>query len=247
MAGRMTIFVDSHRPLRGVLQAGGRGARLAPYTDTIPKPMVAVGGMPMIERLARQFALAGVRRIEIITGWLGEEIENHFAHLHDLSETIEFSFHREGKPLGNFGGMAGLDLFGETILFSFADLVTELDFAKLLEIHNRNGAQVTLASHFEHYRVSLGEIVTEGSRVLAYNEKPMKSFRICSGMAAINGEVLSVMRRGQPCGISDFVTAAIAAGYDVEHWEHGSVLVDVNTPERLGTAMSQLPQDTRTA
>lgn len=235
----MTVSVDSDRPLRGVLQAGGRGARLAPYTDTIPKPMVAVGGMPMIERLARQFALAGVRRIEIITGWLGEEIESHFARLDDLSETVEFRHHREDRPMGNFGGVAGLDLSSETILFSFADLVTDLDFAKLLAIHRRNGASVTLASHFEHYRVSLGEIVTEGSRVLAYNEKPMKSFSICSGVAAIDSEALSVLRRDQPCGISDFVTAAIASGFHVDHWRHGSAMADVNTPDQLGAAQSQ--------
>lgn len=231
------------RPLskhvRGVLQAGGRGQRMNPLTNTVPKPLVTVAGVPMIERLVRQFLRAGVTDICVVTGWLGEQIESHFAKLSDIQARARLTFVRETQALGNFGGVGLLPESGATNLFAFGDLVTDIDFAELLKRHWEGGADATLASHEETYQVSLGELTVKGSMVTAYQEKPIKLFTICSGMLAFEPRVLSVLHIDKPTGLSDFIAAALASGFKISHWQHGANFLDVNKPdlvERANTA-----------
>src|SRR5688572_11923787 len=115
-----------------VLQAGGRGERLRPVTDTVPKAILEVRGIPIVERLLLQFRQAGIRSVTVITGWLSDKLEarvradsRRFAPLH-----IEFL--HEDRPLGNFGAVAGLNA-DRPVLMAFGDLVTDLDFQGLLK------------------------------------------------------------------------------------------------------------------
>jgi NDP-sugar pyrophosphorylase family protein len=234
-----------HRPVVAVLQAGGRGSRLLPYTEQLPKPLVPVAGVPIIERLFRQLADAGITDVTCITGWLGNKIRDHFETRPDPSPRARVRFLDEHDPLGNFGAMARLGTRDATVIFAFADLVTDLDFTALLERHRQGGADVTLASHTEAYRVSLGEIVAEGSRVRAYREKPLKEFLICSGIAAIEASALSVLQAGKTYGISDFVNLAIEHEFRVEHWLHGATVLDVNSPAVLAAADERFAQADR--
>lgn len=221
--------------IRAVLQAGGRGQRLQPATANVPKPLLPVAGTPMVERLLRQIVRAGVTDITVITGWLGHKIRSHLESLSDLPEGVTLRFFQEEIPLGNIGALAELELSG-TSLFAFADLVTDMRFEDLIKVHREGGAAATLASHHETYQVSLGEMVLENDRVVAYREKPLKSYTICSGVAAFEPEVLGVLKRGQPMGISDLITRALAAGYRIGHWPHGAHFLDVNQPEALKRA-----------
>lgn len=232
----MTEIRPLSRPVRGVLQAGGRGQRMQPLTTAIPKPMVPVAGMPIIERLVRQFVQAGVSDIFIITGWLGDQIERHFENLPEIRPRVRLNFVRETEPLGNFGGVALLPACEVTNLFAFGDLVTDIGFDALLERHWAGGADATLASHDEAYRVTLGELIVDGSAVKAYHEKPVKLFTICSGMMAFEPRVLSALDAGRPVGISDFVTAALSAGFKIDHWPHGAHFLDVNRPDLVEAA-----------
>lgn len=230
----MGITLQRPIAVTGILQAGGRGLRLMPITETLPKPLIPVAGMPMIERMARRFLASGIAEIDVITGWRGDQIRDHLQGLPDLP--VRFRFHPEPSPLGNFGAMAKFGGLQQTFLFAFADLATEIDLAKLLAVHHAAGADVTLASHQEQYQVSLGEIVSNGSRVTGYREKPVKSFTICSGVAAIDPRALAVLDRDVSCGISDFLNQAVAAGLHVEHWSHGAAFFDVNDAQKLAAA-----------
>jgi NDP-sugar pyrophosphorylase family protein len=222
--------------VRGVLQAGGRGRRLSPATESVPKPLMPVGGLPMIERLLRQFVQAGVCDVTVITGWLGHKIRDHLESLSDLPKDTRLSFVNEEKPLGNVGGLSELKPASETLLFAFADLVTNMRFADLLEVHRNSGSDATLASHHETYKVSLGELILNEERVVGYLEKPEKSYTICSGVVAFEPRILSVLERGQPAGISDLITKALAAGYRVGHWPHGASILDVNRSDAIEQA-----------
>jgi NDP-sugar pyrophosphorylase family protein len=222
--------------VRGVLQAGGRGQRLNPATESVPKPLLPVGGVPMIERLLRQFILAGVYDVTIITGWLGHMIRDHLESLADLPAGSRLSFVNEQVPLGNIGGLSELVPTSDTLLFAFADLVTDMRLSDLLEVHRKSGWDATLASHQETYRVSLGELILSDERVVDYLEKPLKSYTICSGVAAFEPHVLSVLERGQPMGISDLITKALAANLRVGHWPHGASILDVNRSDVIEQA-----------
>lgn len=231
--------------VRVLLQAGGRGERLRPATDTTPKPLLPVAGVPMVERLLRQTLAAGFRDFTVVTGWLGHKIEEHFRALPDLPPDVQFHFVTEETPLGNAGALRLVGPGEGPVLLAFGDLVTDLDFSRLVALHAQRGCAVTLASHYEGFRVRLGELLTEGDRVVGYLEKPWKKFLICSGIGLFEPAVLELIPPGVPVGISELVMAAIEAGHEVTHWEHGAWWMDVNSPEALEEASQKLAGQAR--
>jgi len=232
--------VSSNRDhVRAVIQAGGKGTRLGPATANIPKPLLKVGGVPLVERLFRQIAATGIRDITVITGWLGEQVEAHLGNLNDLPRDLDVKFLREPKVMGNIGAL-GLLRGPAPCLFLFGDLLTNLDFARLLDLHRRTSAQATLTSHYEDHRLALGELSVDGDTVTDYQEKPLKRFLICSGIAVFEPEVLELVDESRPFGISDLIRAALQRRMHVVHWTHGAFWMDINTPEAKEQAEAEL-------
>jgi NDP-mannose synthase len=228
----------AHRPTRAVIQAGGRGERLRPLTDSVPKPLLPVNGIPMAERLLRQLCATDLRRVTVVTGWMGALVQQHLSALDDLPADLALEFIHEGqRPLGNVGALSMLDGRDEQVLLLFGDLVTDLRFERLLLIHAARGAAITLATHEESIRLQLGEVVAEDGRVIAYREKPEKRYLICSGVAVLEPVVVNLVDVDrQPMGISDLVAATLRAGHEVTHWQHGAFWMDVNSVEQLERA-----------
>jgi NDP-sugar pyrophosphorylase family protein len=226
---------------RAVLQAGGRGERMGALTADTPKPMLAAGGVPMVERLVRSCAAWGIRRVTVIVGWRGEVIVEHLRALGDLAGSVELDFLREAAPRGNVGSLAEVGR-GEPLLFMFADLVMDLPLDRLCGQHAGTGAAMTLATHWESLQVRLGEVVAEGDRVVGYLEKPEKRVLIGSGVAAIGPECIPAIEGMERCGISGLVEKVLARGLDVRHWVHGDFWMDVNTPDDLRVASARLAQ-----
>lgn len=223
------------------VQAGGKGLRLRPATQDRPKPMLPVGGVPMVERLIRQLLAAGIRRITVIIGYRGEVVRAHLARLDDLAAEAAVDFFAEDEPLGNVGAMGRIPAERPLALLAFGDLVTDLDFAELVRRRASAGMDVLLASHLEEHRLQLGELLVEGERVTGYQEKPLKRFLICSGIGVMRREVLGVIPTdGTPTGISDLITAALRAGHTIAHWRHGAFWMDVNSPEALELANARV-------
>jgi len=220
--------------VHAVLQAGGRGERLREVSGDVPKALLRVGGVPMVERLLRQLLQAGVLRVTVITGWKADAIERYLGSLEGLPADLDLRVLREADARGNVGSLAQLTRDdGAPVLLCFADLVTDLDFAKLAQRHRESGVAVTLASHWESHRLTLGELATEGERVVGYTEKPVKRFQICSGIAMFEPVVLDLIDGERPFGLVDLVRAALEHGHRVVHWEHGAFWRDVNTPDAL--------------
>lgn len=227
--------------VHAVVQAGGKGVRLRPATDEVPKPMLEVAGVPMVERLVRGLVRDGVDRVTVVTGHRGEVVRRHLAGLADLDGAARIDFLAEPAPLGNAGALGLVRAERPLVLFAFGDLVTDLDFAELVARRDRAGADVLLASHHEAHRLQLGELAVEGGRVVGYREKPEKRFLICSGIGVFRRETLGVLPTdGRPSGLADLVTAVLGRGFAVAHWEHGAFWMDVNSPELLREATRRL-------
>lgn len=222
--------------IRAVLQAGGKGTRLYPATADLPKPLLRVGGVPLLERLLRQVLDSGIRDVTIITGWLGDQVRTHVEGLRDLPSDAEVQFIQETRQLGNIGGLALAPRKPEPILFAFGDLLTDLDFRQLISLHRAAESDITLTSHYEQHRLTLGELIVEEGRVIGYKEKPIKNFLICSGIAVFEPSVLDLIDLSAPTGISDLISAAIASSLKVNHWTHGAFWMDINTPELMEIA-----------
>src|SRR5687768_12144618 len=108
---------ETYRVL-AVLQAGGRGERLRPLTDSVPKAILEVSGIPIVERLLIQLRQVGIRSATVITGWLGEKLEARVRTDSNRLAPLHIEFVHEDKPLGNFGAVAELNT-DCPILFAF--------------------------------------------------------------------------------------------------------------------------------
>jgi len=225
-----------------VLQCGGSGERLRPLTDTLPKPLIPVGNEPMVERLLRQLVDAGFRRFTVITGHMGDQIQSYLRGVPDLPADMALDFWQETTKRGNVGALADIPRSGRTMLLCFGDLVTELDFAELVDRYESTDAEMLITTHVEEHRLQLGEVEADGVTVNGYFEKPLKKFLICSGIALFESEIVEVLDRQKPAGIVDLVNGAIGAGRRVEHWEHGAAWMDVNSAELLEQANGWLSQ-----
>ncbi len=219
-----------------ILQAGGRGERLRPLTDHTPKCLLPVGGVPILERLIGQVSRTGIRSVTVIIGWLGDQVEAYVEVMADRFPDLELSVTRESRRRGNIGGLGQLPPTGQDLLFLFGDLVTDMDFAALLADHRAGGADITLASHLDPYRLSFGELKVEGTRVRDYIEKPLKYTLISSGVAVFRPAAVQLIPPDRPMGISELVTAALGAGLRVDHWQHEALWIDVNSETALAAA-----------
>lgn len=240
--GGVLILPLNDREVCAVIQAGGKGQRIQGASGPLPKPLVPVGGVPMIERLVRQLVVSGLRQITIIVGWQGHLIEAHLCHISRDLPGVDLRFLREIEPRGNVGSLADLDTEGRRVLFLFGDLVTDFDFSRLLALHLERSDDITLASHWQTNRLSLGELLVKADQVVGYHEKPEKRFLICSGIMVAKPSILKLVDKYRPMGLVDLVTAALESNCLVSHWTHGAFWMDVNTPEQLECAELRLSE-----
>ena len=216
------------KELHAVVQAGASAER----------PLLAVGGVPVVERLVSQLVDAGIRRMTVVVGPDGTGIRARITRLMaTLPVPVHLEFHEESPSSGNAGALAGIDSGGGDVLMCFADLVTDLDFRRLAQIHVERGCNVTLTSHYELHQLALGELVVQGDQVFGYREKPRRQYLMCSGIAVFDARAMAVARAlPRPYGLSNLVMAAIEAGCSVTHWLHEAYWTGVNTPELLDRA-----------
>lgn len=236
----MTTITNVH----AVLQAGGLGSRIRPAAQGLPKPLLQVSGLSMAERLLRQLVASGIRRVTVVVGKHGAPLEDQLnVAQRDLPADLHIDFHRERSPLGNAGALSQLSLEGRTVLLVFADLVTDMDFLRLINVHRTRSCDITLASHYEETRLSLGELRVAEETVVEYLEKPKKRYLICSGVALFEPRVFELTQHIRiPFGLVDVVNAALASGCKVTHWAHGAYWIDVNTPELLEQVRADLEE-----
>ena len=183
-----------------VLLAGGRGTRLAPYTTVLPKPLMPIGEMPVLEILLRRLAKAGFQRTHLAVGYLAELIEAYFG---DGSRWgIELVYWREEEPLGTAGPLATIETAAEHLLVMNGDLFTALDFGAFVDYHLERGATATIATRRREVPVEFGVIHLDGDMIVDYDEKPTLSYDVSMGIYAFEREVVDVVPQGPALRLS---------------------------------------------
>jgi len=134
--------------VHAVVLAGGRGTRLRPYTAVLPKPLLPIGDGPVLEILIQQLEAAGFDHITIATGYMAELIEavlNHRRSNHRTA-TATIAYLRETEPLGTVGPLAFIEDPDDPFLVMNGDVLTDLDYGKLITEHLASSAALTIAS-----------------------------------------------------------------------------------------------------
>jgi NDP-sugar pyrophosphorylase family protein len=199
--------------MQAVILAGGKGARLKPFTNTIPKPLVPVGDLPILEIVLHQLKAAGADRIVIAVNYLARLIEAFFGNGEQLGLNIAYS--TEDRPLGTAGPLRLIRDLDDDFLVVNGDLLTTIDFGDLFRSHQNDGAIASIATFKKSVKIDLGVIKVEGNSFKDYIEKPTYDFVVSTGIYAMNRAVLRYIPQDRKFDMPDLMLALHAAGEDI--------------------------------
>jgi len=219
-----------------VIMAGGRGTRLRPLTETVPKPMARVAGRPILERIVLHLVGFGLKRLFISVGHLGHVIESHFGDGSRYGCQIEYLREEDRAPLGTGGSLSLLPQPPrEPVCVMNGDLVTEVDIGRMIEAHSTSNAYVTIGTRRYCHQVPFGCLEVEGGIVKRIEEKPLLERYVSAGVYILSPEAVSRV----PCRffpITELFEDALARRTIVSAFEIDGDWIDVGQWDALRTA-----------
>ena len=200
--------------MHAVILAGGQGTRLRPYTTVLPKPLMPIGDMPILEVVLRQLKRAGITRVTLAVSYLAELIEAYCGNGSRLGLDIRYS--RETRALSTAGPLKLVPDLDETFLVMNGDLLTTLDYAAMVRHHRSNGAAATLAMHRRSVKIDYGVVeVGADGRLADYIEKPELHYTVSMGVNVLEPRALGHIQEGESLGMPDLLLRLKAAGEKV--------------------------------
>jgi dTDP-glucose pyrophosphorylase len=221
------------------LMAGGFGKRLKPLTDHCPKPMLQVGGKPMLQTILEGFIAAGFHRFCISVHYLPETIKNHFGDGRKWGVTIVYV--EEDQPLGT-GGALGLlpDTGSLPVIMMNGDILTKLDFNALLDFHESQQAELTLCVREYDMQVPFGVVEGNGSTVLGITEKPQHRFFVNAGIYVVTQAAIARTIPARRVDMPDLIKEIIAEQRQVSMFPIREYWLDIGRPEDFDTAQQSI-------
>jgi dTDP-glucose pyrophosphorylase len=192
------LLVPVQRPNTMVVMAGGMGMRLRPYTERCPKPMLPVGGKPMLEHIIERARAEGFQHFVLALYYLGHMIEEYFGDGGRWHVSIDYL--REEAPLGTAGALGLLLSKPEVpLIVTNGDVLTDIHYGELLDFHNHHGAAATMAVRLHEWQHPFGVVRTSGVDIVGFEEKPVIKSHINAGVYALDPSVLDHMQKGEHC------------------------------------------------
>lgn len=230
--------------MHAVILAGGRGVRLRPYTTAFPKPLVPIGDeCAILEIVLRQLQAAGFETVTIAIGHLGQLIR---AYCGDGAQWgLSIRYWDEDEPLGTMGPIvANLDDVPEHFLVMNGDVLTDLDYAALLDSHTRSGAPITVATYTRTVKIDFGVLEIGGqdkNEIVAFREKPIEEFSVSMGIYALSRETFRPYRPGEPLGFDELVLDLLETEHRPRVFPFDGYWLDIGRPDDYDTANEQWP------
>jgi len=211
--------------------AGGSGTRLRPYTAVLPKPLVPIGEISILELVLRQLRWAGFGKVLISVGYKAEII---MAVIGDGSRfNLEVTYHHEDKPLGTVGALAEMDDLSDDFLVMNGDICTNLNFATIYEQHVRDNATATIGTYHREEKVELGvlDLDSNGEYIVSHREKPTYGFDVSMGVNVFNRKVIELIPRGEFFGFDMLMHAMLENDIPVRAYRFDGRWLDIGRPD----------------
>lgn len=213
-------------PNVAVLMAGGQGSRLRPLTESVPKPLLRVGGKPLLEIMVERLRANGVQRFFISVHYKSEQIEAHFGDGSRLG--VRIGYLREPEPLGTAGALQLLGAaWAEPLFLVNGDIITKCDFRSMLAFHRRNDADLTVGLVPYEVDVPYGVFEVEGDRLAGVSEKPRLEFQVNSGIYVIGPSLRALIPDGRVFDATELIRLAVSTGRTVKAFPITDYWLDV--------------------
>lgn len=221
-------------PIDAVLMAGGKGERLRPLTETIPKPLLNVGEKCIIDHNVDRLISYGVQHINVTTNYLGEQIEAHFAAPRDGVQVRTF---REPKFLGTIGSIKFVDTFyNDTVLVMNSDLFTNIDYEDFFLHFQMHDAEMSVAAVPYNISIELGILDLDGRNIKGLIEKPKYNYYANAGIYLIKKRAIEETPENTFFHATHLVEKLIAQGKKVIRYPLNGTWIDIGTPQEYAKA-----------
>jgi dTDP-glucose pyrophosphorylase/CBS domain-containing protein len=241
------VFLESLRPetrpqLNALIMAGGFGVRLRPLTDCLPKPMLPIGGKPLLEIIINRLRKAGIRKVFISIHYLAEKIVDHFGTGEDFGVSI--SYIREETPLGTAGAIGLLPPSDIPLLVINGDVLTAVDFNSMSAFHAEHASALTVAVRDYRLQIPYGVLHCEGYRVRAFLEKPSYSYLTNAGLYILGPQAARSIAPNQRVDMPELIDRLVAEDKPVccfpiiEYWQ------DIGSHSEYNRAIHEVSCDT---
>ena len=237
---RTDMVTDVDLDLSAVVMAGGLGTRLRPLTEDMPKPMLPVGGRPLMEHLIEQLRQSGIRRVNITTHFQHDKIAGHFGDGGRFG--VEIDYLSEDVPLGTAGALGLLPPQDTPLLVVNGDILTRVDFRAMLAFHRRQEAAFTVGVRRFGVDVPYGIVTCEGTDVREIVEKPRYEFLVNAGIYLLEPEILGLIPAGRRFDMNDLIAAAVAEGRRVVSFPILEYWLDVGQPGDYAQAQEDVEE-----
>ena len=225
--------------MKTVIPAGGRGTRLQPYTLVVPKPLVPVGGMPVIETIIRRLRRFGLDDFIITTGYLGDLIKAVCGDGSRWGVHIEYS--EEQEPLGTIGPLKLIeDQLTETFVVINGDTITDIDLHDLVKFHREKKSIATIAATRRTHQIELGVLEANGDgSLVGFREKPKQEYLASMGLYVFEPDVLDYIPDHGSFGFDDLARGLLTSEAPVYVYQHPGYWLDIGIKDDLERAQEE--------
>ena len=196
--------------MKAVILAGGLGTRLRPYTKSLPKPMLPLGGKPILEYEIEWARKNGIKEIVLCVSYLRNKIEDYFGDGKKFGVKIEYAISK--KPLATAGQLKTAEKFiDDTFVCLYGDSIYNFSLRNMIKHHKKSKANVTMSLFDYRFNLKYGVIDTKKSgQVIAWNEKPEFSAKINIGCYVMEPEVLKLIPKNKEYGMDDVIRKVLS-------------------------------------
>lgn len=223
-----------------IVLAGGLGTRLKPYTTVLPKPLMPVGGRPILGIIIEQLQKAGATKVTLAVNYMADII---MAVLGDGARYgVPITYSREEGALGTIAPLKLIDSLPEDFLVMNGDVLTKLDPAELCRAHRASGCRLTIASCHREVKIDFGVLDYDPStnQLRGHTEKPTYKFSVSMGMYVMNRSLLDTIAPGVPYGVDRLALDMLARKEPINIFPYAGFWLDLGRPSDFDTANAQV-------
>ena len=232
----------AHKPNAVVIMAGGLGTRLHPLTEETPKPMLKVGGKPILETIIQSFIDQGFTNFFVSVNYKANIISEYFGDGSRLGAKINYL--HEKSRLGTAGGLSLLprDIHAPIIVMN-GDLLTRISVDALLDFHERESAVATMVVREDHYQVPYGVVEVDGTQIVGVEEKPIQRHLVNAGIYVISQDGLNNIPGDTFYDMPTHFAKLAANGHRTAAFPLHEYWVDIGRLDELERAQREWPQE----
>ena len=231
-------LIPQQIPLQAILMAGGHGTRLSPLTDDTPKPMLDVGGRPIMELMIERLTQTGIQNVSISTNYLSNKIKEHFGD--GSAFGIELNYIDEERSLGTAGALGLMEEPNNPVLVINGDILTQVNFQSMLRFHQEQNADLTMGVQQYYFQVQYGVVECDGSQVKKLREKPKVEFLINAGIYLLEPSVYKYIAKNEYMDMTNLIQKLLDTDRPVSSFPIMEYWLDIGKPEDYQRAQEDI-------